>query len=83
MNVGSVLDITPTLLTLKRVPVGEDMDGKVLNQILHPELLSQQRASSVPSHDTPQWRAARPKLQPGQDVDPEREEQLRALGYIQ
>lgn len=34
---ASLLDITPTLLTLFGLPVAEDMDGRVLNQIFEKE----------------------------------------------
>jgi predicted AlkP superfamily pyrophosphatase or phosphodiesterase len=81
-NVGSILDITPTLLALKRIPLGKDMDGRVLRNILDPATTSAQ-PQPVSTHDTQQWVASRPKVKPGKDVDPERLEQLRALGYIQ
>ena len=76
----SVLDITPTILTVYGLPVGEDMDGKVLSQAF----LDPPETASIPSWD----------LVPGQDgrhpphthLDPvaaqESLEQMIALGYI-
>ena len=77
----SVLDITPTVLTLFGLPVGEDMDGNVISGILASEPL----ASSIPS-----WEEV-----PGDDgrhpaharLDPVAAqaalEQMVALGYIE
>ncbi len=77
---ASIFDITPTLLALLDIPVGEDMQGRVLE-----EWLAGDRATvgSVPSHDTPEWLLARAELNARVGVSSdERLEQLRALGYI-
>jgi len=78
---ASVLDIAPTILTLLRLPVGEDMDGKVLSQAF---------ADSPGVTFRPSWEEA-----PGAGgrhpaharLDPiashEAMEQLIALGYIE
>ena len=78
---ASVLDIAPTILTLYGLPVGEDMDGKVLSQaFVHPP-----KVAAIPS-----WEQV-----PGDDgrhpphtrLDPvaahEMLEQMIALGYIE
>jgi predicted AlkP superfamily phosphohydrolase/phosphomutase len=74
---GSVFDVTPTLLTLLGIPVGEDMKGEVMEAVILPG------AGSVPTHDSEEWLAAR-REQRGEQIeqDPERMRQLRALGYI-
>jgi tetratricopeptide (TPR) repeat protein len=78
---ASVLDVTPTILHLFGLPVGEDLDGKVLSQVF---------AEPPRVHFIPSWEAV-----PGVDgrhlphaqFDPvashEALEQMIALGYIE
>jgi len=77
----SVLDIAPTILTLYGLPVGADMDGKVLTQafVNPPEI------ASIPSwEDVPGTDGRHP---PHTRLDPvaahEAMEQMIALGYIE
>lgn len=81
-RVGSVFDLTPTLLHLFDLPVGDDMAGRVLEGILEQELLERRPVRSIPSHDTPAWRAAQESLRVDQRDLTERLEQLRRLGYV-
>jgi predicted AlkP superfamily phosphohydrolase/phosphomutase len=83
-RLGSILDVTPTLLALQAIPVARDMDGRVLDTLLvsAPGL---ERPPPVATHDTPEWLAGRsgsvpPALPP--EAEAERLEQLRALGYV-
>ena len=75
----SVLDVTPTMLALLGLPVGRDMDGRVLEEAIEPNWLEQHPPRFIDSHDAdfvPQ----------NAEVDralPEvLEGRLRALGYI-
>lgn len=81
--IGDVTDITPTLLALRGLPIGRDMDGSVLEVLLKPGVLEASSLEFVATHDTPGWLAARGKRAeieyPGQK---ERLEQLRSLGYL-
>ncbi|MGR6036564.1 MAG: alkaline phosphatase family protein [Candidatus Nitrosoglobus sp.] len=77
---ASLLDVTPTILTLFGLPVGEDMDGKPLAQafVTVPEI------ASIPSWDAVEGEAA---MHPAEiQGDPLAEQaalqQLIALGYI-
>lgn len=78
---ASVLDITPTILYLLDLPVGQDMDGKVLTEGFDRRLLLEKPLNYVDSYD---------RLIPGHSqkviVDQKLEEQdteeLKALGYI-
>jgi predicted AlkP superfamily phosphohydrolase/phosphomutase/tetratricopeptide (TPR) repeat protein len=76
----SVLDITPTLLTLYGLPVGADMDGKVLTGAFEepPEVRTIPSWEEVPGRDG--------RHPPHTRLDPsaakETLEQLVALGYI-
>jgi predicted AlkP superfamily phosphohydrolase/phosphomutase len=75
---ASVYDIAPTVLALLDVPAAEDMKGRVTAAFAGEEL------RPVPTHDSKEWIAQRAAAN-GEAVadDPERFEQLRALGYIQ
>ena len=80
-TIGSVVDVTPTLLAFFGIPVGEDMDGRVLDTIYSRP--SSDHRASVPTHDTKEWLAARPEATMPQPQIDERLQQLRALGYIE
>ena len=78
---ANLLDITPTVLTLYGLPVGEDMDGKpLLDAFEEPPAVAR-----IPSWDAVPGNDAR--LGQGQQFDPiaakEAMDQLVALGYIE
>jgi predicted AlkP superfamily phosphohydrolase/phosphomutase/tetratricopeptide (TPR) repeat protein len=77
---ASVLDITPTLLALHGLPVGEDMDGKVLVDAF----VAPPAVAMIPSWDAVPGDAAR--LDAEHCYDPiaakEAMDQLVALGYV-
>ncbi|HWP93819.1 MAG TPA: alkaline phosphatase family protein [Thermodesulfobacteriota bacterium] len=81
--VGSIYDITPTILTLKGIPVGSDMKGKVLKNILDGRFLEKYPVKTVKTHDTNDWLSNRPRQVEDASAQEERMEQLRSLGYIQ
>lgn len=78
----SVLDITPTVLALFGLPVGEDMDGRVLAEAMSPRFMKAHPVSSIPTYETQVRRevSAEPIESP---VDDEIRERMRALGYIE
>jgi tetratricopeptide (TPR) repeat protein len=77
---SSVLDVAPTILTLYRLPVGEDMDGKVLS----PAFVQTPTAAFIPSWE--EIPGADGRHPPHTRLDPvaahEAMEQMIALGYI-
>lgn len=77
----SVLDLAPTVLAMFGLPVGEDMDGKVLSQAF----IEPPQTVFVPSWE--QIRGEDGCHPPGMRVDPaaaqEALEQMIALGYIE
>ena len=79
---GSVLDVTPTLLALQGIAVGRDMDGSPMKTIIRPERLAAAPITFVETHDTESWIAQRASRKEASDDDAERLEQLRSLGYI-
>lgn len=74
-------DIAPTVLALLGLPVGEDMDGRVLDELIDPAFLARFPVRRIPSYETLLPKAAQD--QGLQDEDQERLEMLRSLGYIQ
>jgi hypothetical protein len=82
-RIGSILDVTPTILALLGMPVGRDMDGDAAQSFLSPELLERSPVRYVPAQTEASWFARRPKpAVAAGTVDVERIEQLRALGYL-
>lgn len=82
-TLGSLYEVAPTLLALLGLPVGEDMTGRVLTEVIEvpPDAIER-----VATHDDPDWRQRRARLDPEratQQAEALRMEQLRALGYIE
>jgi predicted AlkP superfamily phosphohydrolase/phosphomutase len=78
---ATIHDIAPTVLALLGLPIGEDMDGRVLDELIDPAFLARFPVRRIPSYETLLPKAAQdPSLQ---DEDQERLEMLRSLGYIQ
>jgi len=78
LGYASVFDVTPTALYLMGLPVGKDMDGRVLVEALSPELLAARPVEWVPTYDTG-TRGGAPRESP---VDEEILEELETLGYV-
>jgi predicted AlkP superfamily phosphohydrolase/phosphomutase len=74
-----VYDIAPTLLAYLGLPVGDDMDGKVLTSMFTPSL-ARRAVSRVATHDDPADVKPEHVESP---VDDEALEHLRSLGYIE
>ena len=81
-EVGTVFDLTPTLLTWLGLPVGRDMPGRVLEELTAPSHRHRPRPAPVATHDTPEFLASRPRPEDLQRAEAERIEQLQNLGYI-
>ena len=76
----SVTDITPTILALMGLPVGRDMPGRVLEEIIDPEFLAAHPVQYVDSYEE---HIDRERLAGTIDESEERQlEYLRSLGYI-
>jgi hypothetical protein len=78
-TLGSVLDVTPTLLALMDIPLGEDMDGEPMWDLILPR----HEVRRIRTHDTAEWHTGREGRMREAIDQTERLEQLRALGYIQ
>jgi len=80
----SVLDITPTILALYGLPVGEDMDGRILTEAIAPEFLAARKIGSVATYETGDpSRLPENKAGGEAPVHDQVKEQLRSLGYIE
>lgn len=80
--VGAVADLTPTILALKGLAIGQDMDGVILEDLFEDGLLERVFPIYVDSHDTNQWLADRPRQLLSPDTQQQRLQQLRDLGYL-
>jgi hypothetical protein len=81
-RIGSILDVTPTILALLGMPIGRDMDGDAARPLLTTELLERHPIRYVSAYTEPRWFADRPKVAVAEADSSERIEQLRALGYL-
>jgi predicted AlkP superfamily phosphohydrolase/phosphomutase len=79
---ASVFDITPTVLALLGEPVGRDMDGYVLTDIMDEEFRATHPVTFVDTYEREDADAA--SEEPVESsVDEEIRERLRSLGYIE
>jgi len=80
MENATIFDITPTALVLMGLPVAEDMDGRVLTEIIAEDHLDAYPPSSVPSYEPA---VGRERGEVGSTMDDSIREQLKSLGYIE
>jgi predicted AlkP superfamily phosphohydrolase/phosphomutase len=77
----SIVDITPTVLYLLGLPIGADMAGQVIRDLVDPAFLSARPPRTIPTHEPKSPRATdAPVASP---MDEAIKERLRSLGYIQ
>jgi predicted AlkP superfamily phosphohydrolase/phosphomutase len=77
-NAG-VADICPTLLALSGLPIPASLDGRVLDEVMAPELKDQVKIESTPAGGESS-RAEPPELEPEELA--QLEDRLRSLGYL-
>jgi predicted AlkP superfamily phosphohydrolase/phosphomutase len=73
----TLFDVAPTALYLMGLPVGRDMDGRVLTEAIAPEVLAARPVAWVRSHDSGRTGGLRES-----PVDEEVLRELRSLGYV-
>jgi hypothetical protein len=81
-EVGAIYDLLPTLLALKRVPIGNDLHGRVLTELIDPQILEDHEIEYGPPADFGTWVERRREQRLPADVEQKRLEQLRSLGYV-
>ncbi len=74
----SVYDITPTLLALAGIPVADDMEGRVLEEMIRPDFLERHPIRTTPTYETQVHTTEFKRSQ----VEGELYEKLKALGYV-
>jgi len=76
----NVLDITPTILYLFGLPIGEDMDGQVLTEAISKDFIDTNPYLTIPTYEND---SDSPESAPRANAaDREEIERLRSLGYI-
>jgi predicted AlkP superfamily phosphohydrolase/phosphomutase len=80
---SSVLDIAPTILHLLDLPVGQDMEGRVLTDALNPNFLRKHPVRFLPSYESSLKDLPRSRTQEAdRRLDAELIKRLRSLGYL-
>jgi hypothetical protein len=80
---GSVVDVTPTILALLGLPVGRDMEGRPMADVIRPSFLAEHPVREVETHTPPGWFEKRQAASADEHLPEERIEQLRSLGYVE
>jgi arylsulfatase A-like enzyme len=78
LDAPTVFDVTPTVLHLMGLPIGRDMDGRVLTEAFIPQYLKNRQIAWVESHDTG-LRGGAPRPSP---INDDILEELKTLGYV-
>ena len=81
-EIANLYDITPTILALLRIPVGRDLDGKVLAELIETDFQVERQPPAIATHDTAEFVANRPTISETRVDEGERLQQLRSLGYL-
>jgi hypothetical protein len=76
---GSVLDVAPTILHSLGVPVAQNLDGNVVEDLFSPKSLKEHPVRLVNSYGL---KGSVPRSSAGEPLDAEAIERLRSLGYI-
>ncbi|HYW68300.1 MAG TPA: alkaline phosphatase family protein [bacterium] len=79
---ASVLDLTPTILALMGEPVGRDMDGFVLTEMLDEQFLEDSPVRYVETYEK-ESEEAESEEPIESELDDAIKEELRSLGYIE
>ena len=74
---ADTVDVTPTILYLFDLPVGRDMDGKILIEAINEDHLIQNPIKYIDSYDTEEVKSQNLTF-----INKDIEERLGSLGYI-
>ncbi|MBW1856331.1 MAG: hypothetical protein JRJ00_17000 [Deltaproteobacteria bacterium] len=78
MDRASIMDLAPTFLYLLGCPISEQMDGKILEEIISPEFLSHNAPQYFPEDLT----GGKEVKDLSPEIDREVEARLKGLGYL-
>ena len=76
----TVYDVTPTVLSLLGIPLGEDIDGKVMSDIFNRGFLEENPVASISSHDS--GYKYRKYVTTESELDNTSLDKYKALGYV-
>ena len=76
----NVYDVTPTILTLLGIPLGKDMDGKVMSDIFDSRFLEENPIALISSHDS--GYKYRKYVTTESEFDNTSLDKFKALGYV-
>jgi predicted AlkP superfamily phosphohydrolase/phosphomutase/Flp pilus assembly protein TadD len=76
---ATIRDIAPTVLALAGIPASEEMEGRVLTEVV----AEAEVPDRVPTHEDPDWVVERQATLAASAFDTEIMSRLTALGYIQ
>jgi predicted AlkP superfamily phosphohydrolase/phosphomutase len=77
----SILDVTPTILALAGLPVGADMDGKVLKEAIRDDYLASHPITTIPTYDIKVPIRVK-QGHGGFQLNKDLQQKLKALGYV-
>lgn len=80
INDSHVLDITPTVLTLKGMPVARDMDGKIITEIFKDEFIQNSSISYIDTYEPDNTKSI--TYSDAEDEDEIIKQRLIELGYL-
>jgi len=75
----NVFDVTPTILALMGIPVGEDMPGRVIDEAIEPAFLAKHPVRKVKTHSADRKFSQLPVKSA---IGDELKKKLEGLGYI-
>jgi hypothetical protein len=79
LNKPNVFDVTPTILALMGIPVGEDMPGRVIDEAIEPAFLKAHPLRTVPTHSAGRKFSPLPVKSA---IGDELKKKLQGIGYI-
>lgn len=79
---ASVMDVTPTVLRYLGLPVAQDMDGKVVDEIFEEEFRRRDRIRYIETYEEPGERRVSDGGEVDQEATAENLKALEALGYL-
>jgi predicted AlkP superfamily phosphohydrolase/phosphomutase len=80
-RVPSIVDVAPTVLHLLGLPVGADMRGQVILDMMDPAFLADHPVEMIPTHEPEERRETKTAVPSA--MDEQIKKQLRSLGYIE
>lgn len=80
---GSVYDVVPTILAVRGLAIGEDMDGSIMRAVVDPEYLKRNPPAYIKSHEGGPGLEEPRQLLLSEEEERDRLEELRSLGYIE